>query len=402
MILTGRPPKEASPWRIVIALVLTVVFHAATVALVVLWSSLFPPSDSRNIKKNEVVLRPLTAEQFAKNRGADESRKTAQTRPDSPKKKNDEKKPEEVPKGQVVAVPQGNEKKPDNAKYLAESNNSVDKETRARQQTAFYKNAANQQTAPKARTGQGVDDVVVAQNGGNNGRGVDDRPLKERSDTVALEVPKVAAQSPVELKVSSKNGPGASVNNREEADAVKGNSSRLRLSAAPESTSEASSDGKIGSVGNLNLMPSSAVLDQIVGGAANDHLEEDEGNGTFLNTKEWKFASFFNRVKQSVGQHWDPNAQLRLRDPTAQIYGGRDRYTVLTVILTSSGELKEAMVSKTSGLDFLDLEAVKAFERAQPFPNPPTGLLANDQTVRFQFGFMLEMSGRPGIRLFRY
>jgi hypothetical protein len=47
------------------------------------------------------------------------------------------------------------------------------------------------------------------------------------------------------------------------------------------------------------------------------------------------------------------------------------------------------------------VEAVKAFERAQPFPNPPPGLLATDQTVKFQFGFFLELTGRPGMRLFR-
>ena len=52
----------------------------------------------------------------------------------------------------------------------------------------------------------------------------------------------------------------------------------------------------------------------------------DEGEGTYLNTKEWKYASFFNRVKQSVSQQWNPGQQLRLRDPTGNIYGGRDRY----------------------------------------------------------------------------
>ncbi len=44
---------------------------------------------------------------------------------------------------------------------------------------------------------------------------------------------------------------------------------------------------------------------------------------------------------------------------------------------------------------------MKAFERAQPFPNPPPGLVENDSTVRFQFGFFLEMSGSPRMRLFR-
>ncbi len=144
------------------------------------------------------------------------------------------------------------------------------------------------------------------------------------------------------------------------------------------------------------------MLDKIAGAAANDHLKDvEEGDGTFLSTREWKYASFFNRVKQSVGQNWDPNTQMRLRDPSGQIYGGRDRYTMLTVTLDQTGRLKDAFVEKSSGLDFLDLEAIKAFERAQPFPNPPPGLLATDATVRFQFGFFLELSGRPGMRLFR-
>ena len=134
----------------------------------------------------------------------------------------------------------------------------------------------------------------------------------------------------------------------------------------------------------------------------NDHLQDvEEGDGTYLNTREWKYASFFNRVKQSVGQQWRPQSTLRLRDPTLQIYGGRDRYTIVQVTLSPEGRLKDVYVEKSCGVDFLDLEAIKAFERASPFPNPPPGLLAADSTVRFQFGFFLEMSGRPGLRLFR-
>jgi TonB family protein len=118
------------------------------------------------------------------------------------------------------------------------------------------------------------------------------------------------------------------------------------------------------------------------------------------NAREWRFA-FFNRVKQSVGQQWTPQSQLQTRDPTGNVYSGRDRYTILTVTLDQLGHLKEAYVEKSCGLDFLDLEAVRAFERAQPFPNPPPALLARDETIRFQFGFFLEMTGRPGLRLFR-
>ena len=160
--------------------------------------------------------------------------------------------------------------------------------------------------------------------------------------------------------------------------------------------------GRTGPPGAQNLLPSSAVVDKIVGAPANDHLAEvDEGEGTYLNTKEWKYASFFNRVKQAVGMQWNPGAQLRQRDPTFQIYGGRDRYTVVHVTLNNEGRVKEVFVEKSCGVDFLDLEVVQAFERAQPFPNPPPGLVTNDEAVHFSFGFFLEMGGGPRMRLFR-
>src|SRR5918912_1221121 len=90
------------------------------------------------------------------------------------------------------------------------------------------------------------------------------------------------------------------------------------------------SQGRAGQRGVANLRPSPAVLDKITGAAANDHLADvDEGEGTYLNTKEWKYASFFNRVKQSVGMHWNPGDLLRKRDPTGNMFGGRDRYTMV-------------------------------------------------------------------------
>jgi TonB family protein len=126
-----------------------------------------------------------------------------------------------------------------------------------------------------------------------------------------------------------------------------------------------------------------------------------EGEETFLNTSEWKYASFFNRVKQAVGTHWDPNSPLRQRDPTGQIYGGRDRYTLLSITLDAQGALREVHVEKSSGVDFLDEAAIAAFQKSQPFPNPPPGLLEKDNAIHFQFGFFMEFGGGPRMRLFR-
>jgi TonB family protein len=74
---------------------------------------------------------------------------------------------------------------------------------------------------------------------------------------------------------------------------------------------------------------------------------------------------------------------------------------VLNVTLNNNGNVREIYVEKSCGLDFLDLEAIQSFERAQPFPNPPPGLVAADASVHFSFGFFLEMSGSPRMRLFR-
>lgn len=344
-----------------------------------------------------VAFRPLTSAQFEKNRGKD----APPSRPRKPTPPKEKKVPEQAP-GQVVDVAPGNNQIAEDAKFAAETNNAVKKETRAKEQTAFYRNAMPHRTSTKAVEAKGTDPVDAVQVSGNNGMGSDDRPLKERASLTALEVPEQKARTALAIKTPTLGGSGPVVTNRDETEALAGNSKRLNLQMGTPGGEVDGSEGRAGAEGAVNLLPSQAVLDSISGAAANDHLQDvDEGDGTFLNTREWKYASFFNRVKQSVGQHWNPNAQLRLRDPTLQIYGGRDRQTLLQVTLTPDGRLKDAWVEKSSGLDFLDLEAIKAFERAQPFPNPPAGLLATDELVRFRFGFYLEMTGRPGLRLFR-
>ena len=410
-MLQSRPQRSAYSGKraalLLLAFLATLAVHAGLVGLIVLSSLVkwdVPDRPRRNAPARAVVLRGLTSDQFEKNRGnasVRDERKFVATQKQSEKK--EEKPPEKMPDGQIVAVPRGNDQVDPKAKYVAETNNVAKKETKAKDQSAFYRNATSQRTAPQRIDGNGTSQAEKTQVAGNNGRGDDDRPLLEATQPkLAMQVPDVKKQQEVALKSITRDGPGVAIDNRKEAEALKGNSDRLNLVPGAANQGEDVSAGRVGQAGALNLLPSAAVVDKITGAAPNDHLKDvDEGDGTYLSTREWKFASFFNRVKQSVGQEWNPTGQMRLRDPSGQIYGGRDRYTILTVTLDDTGRLKDAFVDKSSGLDFLDLEAVKAFERAQPFPNPPPGILATDQTVRFQFGFFLELSGRPGMRLFR-
>jgi TonB family protein len=294
---------------------------------------------------------------------------------------------------------------PEKSDFLAEKNNSVSKQTRAREQTKDYRNVAPQRTAPSSRSGPGQDEAVVAQQGGNEGAGQEELPMQAgKAPGSALEVPKVKPREEIALRPPVE-GPGAgpSVKNQRQSDSMEGNSRRLRIQKGEgEEEGQAASLGRVGSRGLASLLPSSAVVDRIVGAAPADRLEDvEEGEGTFLNTKEWKFAGFMNRVKQSVGWHWHPNEELRRRDPTGNIYSGRDRHTLLHVTLDEQGMVKDMYVEKSSGLDFLDIEAMRSFERAQPFPHPPRGMMEDGETVSFRFGFYLDMSGGPRLRLFR-
>ncbi|AKF81249.1 energy transducer TonB family protein [Myxococcus fulvus] len=400
-----RKRRRGSPWRLVAAVMLALLVHGGYLA-VVLFTGTLPvtPREKKAVTRppTSVAVRPMTESQWAKNRGQanTKTQPNLSSRPRVEEKKPEEKKPETRPQGQVVDLAPGNEQEAPDAKYLAEHNNRVDKETRAREQTPFYRNAMPQRTAPQKQDGADVE-PTAPRIAGNNGMGNDDRPLAEGGQKFAFEIPDVHKKNEVKVKSDPTSPGGVAVNNQTESDELTGNSKRLRIQPGTGGEEEGSA-GRVGSPGIAALMPSRTAMDKVLGAAPNDHLKDvDEGDGTLLNSREWKYASFFNRVKQSVGMHWNPNESLRRRDPTGRTYTGRDRHTLLEITLDEKGRITDIQVQKSSGLDFLDMEAVSSFQRAQPFPNPPPGLLGDDSRVRFEFGFFLEMGGGPRMRLFR-
>ena len=153
-----------------------------------------------------------------------------------------------------------------------------------------------------------------------------------------------------------------------------------------------------------NLKPSQETMARAVGGGSVDKLDNvKSGEFTALNSRKWKYASFFNRLKRRVAQNWHPDKVYLRRDPTGKVYGSKDRITVLRVSLTPSGTLAKVFVAKQSGVDFLDDEAVRAFREAGPFPNPPRALVEEDGLITFSFGFHFQIGGRADSwRIFRY
>jgi TonB family protein len=392
-------------WRLLLALALSLPLSLLLVGLGALISML--PEASLHLEKapTQVALLAVPDSQWQQNRqvappGAKQG-PTARNVPAPEAEKKPEEKPEpaRIP-GQIVDVaPTPDQNPPADTHRVSEYNTHVAKEMQARDKTAFYKNAMPKHTTTEKPTklqGKDVSDKVQAI--GSPAVATAKQAQEAKKPGHRLEIPDVQKRTKLDLQ----EGKGGLVPERTATEEVKGNSSRLRLEAGdgPQESAQASGAGGTGS--HLNLIPSQSLLDRITGAPANDHLEGvDEGEGTYLNTREWKYAGFFNRVKQSVGEHWDPGTVMRRRDPSGEIYGWRDRRTIVNVTLNKSGGLEDLTVEKSCGVDFLDEEAMGAFKRAQPFQNPPAALLDADGLIKFSFGFFLEMNQGGILQMFR-
>jgi TonB family protein len=230
-------------------------------------------------------------------------------------------------------------------------------------------------------------------------RGMDKKASGQEG--VAFEIPTQSRQEALNFKLDMKEGELSSLRFKE---GIQGNSHRFRLPSTRRGDT-ATEVGDGGEHPNTVLRfrpPSLAQLDMVTGAPANDHIEDvAEGQETLLNSREFKYATFFNRVKRGVSQHWSPSvASLYMRhDPYGNIYGVKDRHTLLSVSLDDSGDLMDISISQSSGLKFFDDFAMESFRQASPFPNPPHGLIEQG-LITFQFGFYFTVGERPSIRAY--
>ncbi len=324
--------------------------HGLVVGLLMLIHAVSPPPPPRKSASapSRFTMRTISRARWASNAGLAPSQQ----------------RPEAMPRGQVVDVAPGNRQRPVESKYLAETDNRVDKETRAREQTANYGRAAPKNT--------------------ENSQAFAAKRARQAASEVHAATPARVEQMMGEL--GARTGPRL-------MDAFR-DSSGERPAQGPAGQDELSSNG----TSALDSAPTTAEG----GGAPNDDLQDvAAGDGTFLNTREWKYAGFFNRVKQAVSAKWDPNGRLRAKDPAGRNSYG-DRVTVVDVTLDSTGRIRDIFVARSSGLDYLDAEAVAAFERAAPFPNPPMSLAQREGLIRFNFSFsVLRDGGLSPMRFFR-
>jgi TonB family protein len=314
------------------------------------------------------------------------------------KRKPEKKEPELT--GQIVDIPPSpDDTPPDDAEFLSEHNTRAERQTVSRHQQKDYQNSMNERTvarrqelASKAPSRDRTALEIGPEQEKRSGK------KKDAGNQRAFELPDLRQRDRLALDLDSKLGRQM---NQAETETLKGNSRRLKLALGEDPNDPTRSGAAPTQAPSVaELMPTIGVLARIAGAPANDHIEGiDEGEGTFLNSREFKYAVYFNRMKRGVSQHWHPMSEYMRRDPSGNIYGQRSRRTILSVTLNAKGDLTGVEVAQSSGLDFLDREAVDAFRRAQPFPNPPQGLVGDQQSFTFPFGFHVDFNRRGGLQL---
>lgn len=117
------------------------------------------------------------------------------------------------------------------------------------------------------------------------------------------------------------------------------------------------------------------------------------GLQTILTTREFIYYTYYTRIKEKIGQYWEPNVREKVKIIYRQgrsIASAHDRVTQLLVVLDKNGNLIRVEVLGHSGVIDLDDAAVGAFQSAAPFPNPPKGMVEHDGTIKIRWDFILE------------
>jgi protein TonB len=287
-----------------------------------------------------------------------------------------EEKTEERPTGQVVELPRpAVERRPDKARFLAEHDSTVEKETR--KLGKLEERAASEgldQPVPSGGASRPARPAPPSRPGLLAMRGPAEQPTPERP----------GAESPDEQPPEE--------DERGEVPRAGHAEPQLRRPSRGSQPPSLSA-----------LMPSGEQIARAIGSGTSDHLPDiDDGEQTSLNARGWKFATFFNRVKRQIRENWKAVDEYRKRDPSGAIYGGGEHATILGVMLRPDGSLAGVRIEKPSGVEFLDDAAVEAVKRAQPFANPPRGLVDETGQVRFRFGFIFEIADAPRMRVYRF
>ena len=125
----------------------------------------------------------------------------------------------------------------------------------------------------------------------------------------------------------------------------------------------------------------------------NDYIEDIPlGDVTNLNTVEYKYYGFFNRIKKKLERYWGKSLREKARSmyrKGRRIPANTLRITSLIISLDSRGNVVNVTIKGTSGIQEFDDAALESFNKAGPFPNPPRNMI-KEGAAHIEWGFVVK------------
>jgi protein TonB len=263
--------------------------------------------------------------------------------------------PEDEPSGRVVELSpeqKASEEPPEDARFLSDRNTKVEKQT-------------------------------VSRHAGNYPR------LAPRPEPGSDEAPRAAGEP--RKGAPQPAAPGRKGAAGERVATARPGGGDLRLPQPGEAGDGGRERGEERGAADLSL--SSEALQRIAGGPSMDGVGEglEEGEATWLQAREFKYATFMNRMRSEIRQEWIPRVRdaQHQRDPDGSLFFYKERTVVLGLTLDTDGNVRDLSVLESSSVEFFDRVAVTSVRAAQPFPNPPRGMFRSEPEVRIPFSFTM-------------
>jgi TonB family protein len=118
-----------------------------------------------------------------------------------------------------------------------------------------------------------------------------------------------------------------------------------------------------------------------------------ESESTALNTREFVYYGYFQRIRSQLDYAWQSVLKEKLRKlyfSGRSLASERDHTTKTVVTLNAKGEIVRVQLVEESGVVDLDDAAVRAFNQAGPFPNPPREMVNKSGEIEIRWDFILK------------
>lgn len=131
------------------------------------------------------------------------------------------------------------------------------------------------------------------------------------------------------------------------------------------------------------MLPSSKDLYGQVNAGYQEYIDDnvDEGDRIDLNTAEYKYISYFTKIRKAINLVWVY--------PTEAVRRGMSGEVQVEWTILKDGTVKRVRIVKSSGYDILDEAIVSALKLASPFPNLPTAWKVERKVIVGSFKYIL-------------